>query len=72
MLLCRNESDLGEIEALCESLQSRIEFLGKTITESLILGYSITKSWKKSLKLLEEVDGSKMNHESEHLSALTP
>ena len=54
---CRDKADLTEVEELCNFL-SQNEILDGPATESLILGFSITDSWKKAVKLLEEFETS--------------
>ncbi|XP_057367238.1 mitochondrial ribonuclease P catalytic subunit-like isoform X2 [Daphnia carinata] len=46
--------DKSEIEKLCSVLKSHGEYLDAATKESIILGLSITDSWQKGLKLLEE------------------
>jgi hypothetical protein len=51
---CRDQVDPAEVEQLCNSLQIQCEVLDENTTETLILGFSITDSWRKAIKLHEE------------------
>nr|CAG4635037.1 EOG090X0CGF [Alona affinis] len=68
---CRKEAedqDSTELERLCRILQSHSQFLDRHTNESLILGLSITKSWRDALTLFYE--NEKTHTSSDAINAL--